>query len=132
MYNPTTYEQKNNLYMNKILVVDDDADILMLVKTILTMNKFEVEAISRWEKLDHSINNFKPDLVLLDVSLIGADGRDLCKKMKQEAATQHIPVILFSANADMGNYIQDCKAEAFIAKPFELSHLLKTIRLYLN
>lgn len=118
--------------MNKILVVDDDADILMLIKTILTMNKFEVEAISRWEKLDHSINNFKPDLVLLDVSLLGADGRDLCKKMKQESTTQHIPVILFSANADMGNHIQDCKAEAFIAKPFELSHLLKTIRLYLN
>ena len=118
--------------MNKILVVDDDADILILVKTILTMNNFAVEAISRWEKLDNTIVNFQPDLILLDVSLVGADGRDLCKKMKQELATQHIPVILFSANADMGKYIQDCQAEAFIAKPFEISNLLQTIRLYLN
>jgi DNA-binding response OmpR family regulator len=118
--------------MKKILVVDDDVDILTLVQITLTMNNFAVEAISRWEEVSDSILHFAPDLILLDVSLNGADGRDICKKIKQAQETQHIPVILFSANVDMGNDIQSCQAQAFIAKPYELSHLLNTIRLYLN
>jgi DNA-binding response OmpR family regulator len=118
--------------MNKILVVDDDTDILSLVEIVLTMNDFSVEAISRWEKIDDSIEHFKPDLILLDVSLAGADGRDICKSLKHTNETQHLPVILFSANVEMGKYLQDCDAQAFIAKPFELSHLLDTIKLYVN
>lgn len=116
--------------MNKILVVDDDTDILALVETALTMNNFTVEAIPKWEKIEDNLEKFKPDLVLLDVYLAGADGRDICKKIKQDEQTHDIPVILFSANAEMGNHLEECSAEAFIAKPFELSHLIKTIREY--
>ncbi len=118
--------------MKKILVVDDDVDILTMVKMMLKLNHFEVEAISRWEGINDSITNFEPDLILLDISLAGADGRDLCRKIKRANETQHIPVILFSAYAELGNNFQDCQAQAFIAKPFEMSHLLKTIRVYLN
>src|SRR5215510_13661272 len=105
--------------MKKILVVDDDVDILTLVRMTLCMNDFEVEAISRWEEINDSILSFSPDLILLDVSLVGADGRDICKQIKQSQETQHIPVILFSANAEMGNNLNECKAQAFIAKPYE-------------
>ena len=118
--------------MNRILVLDDDPDILSLVQAILKMNNFAVEAISRWENMDNSITSFNPDLILLDVSLIGADGRDICKKIKHADKTRHIPVILFSANAEMGKNIQDCQAEGFIAKPFELSDFVQTIRIHLN
>lgn len=118
--------------MNKILVVDDDPDILSLVQLVLTMNDFTVEAISKWENIDNSILNFKPDLILLDVSLGGADGRDICKKIKHTKETEHLPVILFSANEKMGNDIAICEAQDFIAKPFDLSHLIDTIKLYLN
>ncbi|HZW66647.1 MAG TPA: response regulator [Hanamia sp.] len=118
--------------MNKILVVDDDIDILSLVKIMLTMNHFDVEAISRWEEIDTRLHDFKPDLVLLDVSLGDADGRDICKQMRTAKETSAIPVILFSANAEMGKYIDDCRAQAFIPKPFELSYLINTIKTYLN
>ena len=118
--------------MNKILVVDDDPDILTLVQIMLSMNHFSVEGISRWQDIESSMISFKPDLVLLDVSLGGADGRDICKKMRQARETQNIPVILFSANAEMGNYIEDCLAQAFISKPFEPKHLLQTIAYHLN
>lgn len=118
--------------MNKILVVDDDNDILSLVRLVLTMNDFTVEAISRWECIEASILNFKPDLILLDVSLSGADGRDICKKIRETKETQHLPVILFSANPTVEADIGSCRAADFIAKPFELSHLLKTIKLHLN
>ena len=118
--------------MNKILVVDDDLDILTLVQIMLSMNNFKVEGISRWEDINNRITDFKPDLVLLDVSLAGADGRDICKKLRQTKETQDIPVILFSANAHMGNYVEESLAQAFISKPFELSHLIETIRIHLN
>jgi DNA-binding response OmpR family regulator len=118
--------------MNKILVVDDDLDILSLVKIMLTMNQFNVEAISRWEEIDTCMHHFKPDLVLLDVSLGDADGRDICKQMRTAKETAEVPVILFSANAEMGKYIGDCHAQAFIPKPFELSKLINTIKTHLN
>jgi len=118
--------------MKKILVVDDDTDILSLVQVTLTMHHFEVAAISRWEEIDTTIAAFGPDLILLDVSLVGADGRDICKRLKQSPETNHIPVILFSANPQMGNNIKECLAQAFIAKPYDLFDFLKTIKLHLN
>ena len=118
--------------MKKILVVDDDTDILLLVKIMLHMNNFTVEATSRWEDINHLLVNFRPDLILLDVSLSGADGRDICKTIKWSEETRHIPVILFSANAEMGNSISDCRAQAFIEKPFEFSQLLQVIGSHVN
>ncbi len=114
--------------MNKILVVDDDADILALVNMSLSMNGFSVEAISNWESINHTIVRFVPDLILLDVSLGGADGREICKKLKLVKETQHIPVILFSANIEMEKSIHDCNAQGFISKPYDLPYLLQTIR----
>jgi DNA-binding response OmpR family regulator len=118
--------------MNKILVVDDDLDILSLVQAILGMNNFTVEAISRWEDIGSKMAEFKPNLVLLDVMLAGADGRDICKNLQTQKETKDIPVILFSANPEMGKYIKDCMAKDFVAKPFEMAQLLKTVRTYLN
>ena len=118
--------------MNKILVVDDDPDILALVETILTIHHFKVEGILRWEDIDNRLVNSQPDLVLLDISLPGADGRDICKRIKQAKETQHLPVILFSANVRMESDLKSCQAQDFIAKPFELSHLVQTIKLHLQ
>ncbi len=114
--------------MDKILVVDDDVDILTLVKMTLNMNGFKVEVISRWEKIDNAIQDFVPDLILLDVSLGGADGREICKRIKTSKETGHIPVILFSANIEMEKSIDNCHAQAFISKPYELSYFLNTIK----
>jgi two-component system response regulator VicR len=114
--------------MDKILVVDDDFDILTLVKMSLSLNGFSVQATPRWEDVDHTIHEFWPDLILLDVSLAGADGREICRKIKSTEETKHIPVILFSANAEMAKSVQNCNAQAFIAKPYELSNLLSTIK----
>ena len=118
--------------MKKILVLDDDVDILVLMKMTLKMHGFVVEGISRWEEINECIAKFNPDLILLDVSLNGADGREICKKIKQTEKNSHIPVILFSANVEMENNFRDFHAQAFISKPYKLLHLLQTIRLNLN
>lgn len=118
--------------MKKILIADDDVDILTLMEAMLSIHQFEVQTVSRWQNINSSVAQFEPDLILLDVSLGGADGRDICKAIKEAEATQHIPLILFSANAEMGKNIEQYHAQAFIAKPFQLSNLLKTIGTHLG
>jgi DNA-binding response OmpR family regulator len=118
--------------MNKILVVDDDADILTLVKLTLSIHGFDVEASANWENINTTIHNYNPDLILLDVSLGGADGREICKRLKLSSSTGHIPIILFSANVEMEKSIRDCHAQAFISKPYELPHLLQVIKTNIN
>ncbi len=114
--------------MNKILVVDDDQDILKVVEIVLSMNNFKVETISKWEHIYNSIRSFSPDLILLDVALGSADGREICKQIKKSDDTKHIPVILFSAHYDLVNNIQEYMANGLVTKPFETSYLLETIR----
>ena len=114
--------------MNKVLIIDDDLDILTLVKMTLDLNGFNVKGESNWEGIDSIIKKFEPDLILLDISLGGADGRDICKKLKSQNDTQDIPVILFSANLEMENSFAQYNAQAFISKPYELNYFLKTIR----
>lgn len=113
--------------MKKILVVDDDTDILALVKMTLTLNGFDAQVLSRWDGIDNSIKTYVPDLILLDVSLGGADGREICKRLKAQEDTQHIPIILFSANIEMEKSIENCSAQAFISKPYDLHYFLQTI-----
>jgi DNA-binding response OmpR family regulator len=114
--------------MKKVLVVDDDMDILTLVKMALTMNGLEVETLSRWERIGGAISDFGPGLILLDISLGTADGREICKSLKAAEETRDIPVVLFSANIEFQKGLEECKAQGFIAKPFELAHLVETVR----
>jgi DNA-binding response OmpR family regulator len=117
--------------MNRILVVDDDHDILTVVEILLTMNNFLVKTISKWNDITDAIKNFSPNLILLDIALGGADGREICSQLKQSDETRHIPVILFSAHYDLANNIHECLANGLVTKPFESSFLLDTLRKHL-
>jgi DNA-binding response OmpR family regulator len=114
--------------MKRVLVVDDDLDILELVQMALSMNGYTVQTVSKWESMDDTIHSFRPQLVLLDVSLGTADGRDLCRKIKASPETSSIAVVLFSANIEMQKSVGECKANSFLPKPFDLQRLVKTIR----
>ena len=63
---------------------------------------------------------------------VGADGREICKNLKNSDETQHIPVILFSAHYDLVNNIKECMANGLVTKPFETAYLLDTIRKNIN
>jgi DNA-binding response OmpR family regulator len=114
--------------MKKILVVDDDIDILTVVNMVLSFNKFSVMATPRWQDIEPLIKTFCPDLILLDVSLSGADGRDICEKLKNAEKTKNIPIILFSAHYNLINDTRGCKPDGLITKPFEVPYLIETIR----
>ena len=117
--------------MKRILVVDDDVDILNVVDIMLRQHDFIVETTNEWQMISKTIKTFIPDLILLDIDLRGADGGDICIKIKKSKVTQHLPVILFSGIMPE-DYLKVCNAQGFLNKPFESSDLLKIIQQNLN
>ena len=118
--------------MSKILVVDDDTDILSVMEILLTMKGFEVEVTTKGENTFPKIASFKPDLILLDVLISGYDGRTICRELKASQETSHIPVIMFSAHPGAAASIADYGADDFIAKPFDVINLLQKVRYQLG
>ncbi len=113
--------------MKKILVIDDDRDLLDVITMVLQIKGFQVSAHTHPNHIYETIAAFKPDLILLDIQLSGADGRLVCKHIKESAGFAHIPVILFSANQSYKQDVQTYLADDFIEKPFELSNFLNKI-----
>lgn len=113
--------------MRRVLVLDDDIDILTVVQLILESHGLEVRSTSKWQEIYTLIDDFKPDLLLLDVSLGTQDGRNLCKQLKSKRETKELSVILFSANHNVADTIPECLADGFIAKPFDIKDLIDGI-----
>ncbi|MEO6328356.1 MAG: response regulator [Ginsengibacter sp.] len=113
--------------MSRILVVDDDLDILVVMEILLSMKGFEVDVTAKWENTFDKIGSFKPDLILLDVLISGNDGRILCKQLKSKPETKQIPVIMFSAHPSAAATIHEYGADDFIAKPFDVNDLLTKV-----
>jgi len=118
--------------MSKILVVDDDTDILSVMEILLKMKGFEVEVTTRGENTFPKIESFKPDLILLDVLISGHDGRTICRELKARKETSHIPVIMFSAHPGAAASILQYGADDFIAKPFDVANLLQKVKYQLG
>ncbi len=115
--------------MSKILILDDDIDLLSIVKSLLRKKGFEVWAFADWNKAWENIKRNKPHLILLDVFLKGMDGMDVCKKLKSTSSTRHIPVIMFSSYPNIAaTAIEEFGADEFIAKPFEVNDMVRKIR----
>lgn len=117
---------------SKILIVDDDLDILAVMQLLFKTKGYDVTTISKGEEVFDRIKIFYPDLILLDVLISGKDGRDICKKLKQGSSTKEIPVVMFSANPSAAETIHEYGADDFIHKPFEVTDLLNTINKYLQ
>ncbi|MEP7253844.1 MAG: response regulator [Ginsengibacter sp.] len=113
--------------MDKILVIDDDIEILKVVKLILALEGFAVEIENRWENTFSKIESFKPDLILLDITLGGEDGRNISRQIKSKASLRHIHIVLFSAKLGVHKHFSECLADDFIAKPFDAQELLNKI-----
>ena len=115
--------------MKKILLVDDDEDILDIVKSILTLNGFDVKTHSSNFNVSEIVKWNYPDLILLDIRFFGKLGTEICKELKE---IYDIPIILFSADTRHGNEFAQCNADAFIQKPFDIKQLVETINLHVN
>lgn len=113
--------------MKRILIIDDDHEVLNAVSFLLIIHGFTVETASTVETIIDKIDAFKPDLILLDVALKGEDGRNVCRRLKDHSTYKMIRLILFSANLSVNSDFKDCGADDFIEKPFEIEELLHKI-----
>ncbi|MDQ6757898.1 MAG: response regulator [Bacteroidota bacterium] len=118
--------------MAKILIVDDNPDVLQVMQLLLGSRGFEVNVTTKGQETFTKTETFRPHLIFLDVHLSGMDGRDICKQLKTSEETKHIPVILFSANNITEATITECLADDFIAKPFDIHELILKVNKLIN
>jgi DNA-binding NtrC family response regulator len=110
-----------------ILVYEDDQDLLDLSKMILEQRNYQVETRLYCDDIISDISLVKPDLILMDLWIPEIGGENAIKLMKNHKATQHIPVILFSANVGIEDIFKRTNADGFIKKPFEIHEFIDTI-----
>lgn len=120
-------------YMRKIIVVDDNEDILEIIKLILEGYDYEVVTLADGGLLFDCIREFKPDLILLDIMLGNMDGRELCKAMREKDETKDIPVIFVSASHSLSDrFIAMGSNVDFLAKPFDINELIDKVEMSLS
>src|SRR3954469_7004171 len=110
----------------KILVADDDTDILEVINLILNVKGYDVRTEKNGENLLQMKEDL-PDLLLLDIWMSGVDGRDICRQLKSRKETKDLPVIMLSANIDIQKMSVDCGATDYLAKPFDINELVGII-----
>jgi DNA-binding response OmpR family regulator len=111
----------------KILIADDDPDILDVMKIILEGEGFEVSITPFGNDLKHIKDNL-PDLIILDIRMSGVDGTEIAKFLKGQSHTQMIPLIIVSADRDTDSAAKAAGADDFIHKPFEIASLIEKVR----
>ena len=111
----------------KIVLVEDEDDVRESIKLLLLDAGYEVKDSADAVNIFDILKEFEPDVILLDLILKQADGKEICKLVKQNPVTSHIPVIVISGSADIYNTIIECGANDVVSKPFIPSTLLNRI-----
>ena len=112
-----------------VLVVDDSPTICRLVATTLEKQNYEVVAAADGMEALAKMNEIMPDLILLDITMPRLDGYQLCKIIKGNQATKHIPVVMLSGKDGFFDKVKGRMAGAldYITKPFRPDALLEVV-----
>jgi DNA-binding response OmpR family regulator len=116
-----------------ILVVEDESDMLQYIYEILAPSFKVVTATNGREGLEKAFETI-PDLIVSDVMMPEMDGIELCRKLKSDKGTSHIPIILLTALSDMNHHVQGIRegADVYLPKPFNSQLLLVHIHNLIN
>ena len=118
--------------MHRILLIDDDQDLLLGISRLLKKNNFQVSTLPGAQNIHEEIKSFNPDLIILDILLAEEDGRDVCIQLKANPATKNIKIILYSAFSDTKDSYEIYGADGFISKPFDSGELIDTLNFHLD
>src|SRR5215471_383704 len=116
----------------RILVVDDDPDILDALQILLEFAGYDVKTTEKGEYVENlrDMNGGLPDLIILDVLLSGKDGRLICQKLKSQDDTKLIPILMISAHPNAKQSVTAVGADDFMAKPFDMDEFLEKVAKY--
>ncbi|PLX77456.1 MAG: two-component system response regulator [Desulfuromonas sp.] len=118
----------------KVLIVEDEETLLSLESILLSSKGYEVKGVMDGPSALEAVVNTKPDLVLLDIMLPGIDGYEVCRQIKANEATRHIPVVMLSAKKSKEDLVKGEQAGAdwYITKPFKSAMVIETIQRFLS
>ncbi len=113
-----------------VLIVDDEEDILEMIEYNLAKEGYGVTRAQTGEKALRKIQEELPDLVILDLMLPGMDGLDVCRQIKNDSRTVHVPVLMLTAKGTEADIVAGLElgADDYVIKPFSMRVLLARIR----
>lgn len=114
----------------RILLVDDEPDLVQMVSVRLTASDYEVVPAYDGQQALDQVKQVKPDLIILDLMLPKLDGYKVCRLLKFDERTKSIPILIFTARAQVEDVTlaTECGADAYLTKPFEAKALLGKIQ----
>jgi two-component system response regulator VicR len=117
----------------RILIIDDDSDILELLKIVFRDSGHEVIFSQTALDINH-ISVLHPDLILLDVRINGSPrkGAEICSELKRDVKTKELSVILCSGEHNLSQIARECNADMYLAKPYDTISLLSQVNRYLS
>ncbi|MDI6655721.1 MAG: response regulator [Candidatus Hydrothermarchaeota archaeon] len=116
--------------MAKIMVVDDDPDMRLVLRCLLEREGYKVLEAENGEKCLREAEKKKPDLILLDIMMPGLDGWEVCRMLKESPATASIPVSMLSVRKeeeDVKKSFEYAHADAHLGKPVKSEELISTV-----
>ena len=118
----------------KVVVVDDDIKVIMLVETALTRMGFRVFSADEGNKALELVKKEKPSILIADILLPGMDGVALCKAVKDDPETGDIKVILITGVYNQASFKleMNCGADGFIEKPVDIEELSRLVNETVN
>jgi len=118
----------------KILVVDDEADLVETVRFPLELEGFNVLVSYNGEDALNQARKENPDLILLDLMLPKLDGYKVCRLLKFDERYKHIPILMLTAKTQEKDKLlgKETGADEYITKPFDIDELMKRVKAYLQ
>ena len=115
-----------------VLVMDDDQDLCMLMETILKFNDYKVRSCTNPRVFETVLSTLEPDMIIMDMLLAGKDGRDICRQLKADEATQAIKVMMVSAHPDADKSCREAGADDFLIKPFDIDDFTAKVATFIS
>jgi DNA-binding response OmpR family regulator len=118
----------------RILVVEDEESLLMLERILLSSKGYKVTGVTDGKAALEEIQANRPDLILLDIMLPVMDGFEVCKLIKENPETSHIPVVMLTAKKSSQDVARGMEvgADAYITKPFKSAKVVEVIEGFLS
>jgi DNA-binding response OmpR family regulator len=111
----------------RLLILDDDKDILDVMHEIFNDEGYEVKTIENADNILNDIANYRPDIILLDYILNGINGGEICHQIKTNETTCTIPIIIVTAYSKVINSLGSYGCDGFVSKPFEIAELVQQV-----